>query len=169
MSALRLRRGKELREIRIEKDVAVLDGRRVAFERVDRDGELVGIRIDGREHSVVVAADGSRTAAANGGRIFVWCDGAASIFERAISGRAAAGATREAGGDLISPMPGRVRRVLVADGAPVARGDVLLVLEAMKMEHAIRAPADGTVRLRVAEGDLVEAGVELAQVESPHS
>ena len=63
-------------------------------------------------------------------------------------------------------MPGRVRRLLVEDGARVARGDVLLVLEAMKMEHAIRSPRDGTARLRVAEGDLVEAGIELATVEA---
>jgi acetyl/propionyl-CoA carboxylase alpha subunit len=157
MSVLRLRRGKELREIRLEKDAAVLDGRRVPFERVERDGELAAIRIDGREHRIVTAAEG--------GRLFVWCDGLVSVFERVGSGRAARGAAREAGGDLISPMPGRVRRVLVEDGARVARGDVLLVLEAMKMEHAIRSPSEGTVRLRVAEGDLVEAGVELAQVE----
>jgi biotin carboxyl carrier protein len=58
-----------------------------------------------------------------------------------------------------------VRRLLVEDGARVARGDLLLVLEAMKMEHAIRSPRDGTVLLRVAEGDLVEAGVELAAIE----
>jgi acetyl-CoA/propionyl-CoA carboxylase biotin carboxyl carrier protein len=66
-------------------------------------------------------------------------------------------------------MPGRVRRLLVEDGSHVRRGEVLLVLEAMKMEHAIRSPMDGTVRLRVAEGDLVDAGVELAAVESPGS
>jgi 3-methylcrotonyl-CoA carboxylase alpha subunit len=42
---------------------------------------------------------------------------------------------------------------------------VLLVLEAMKMEHSIRAPKDGSVRLTVREGDLVDAGVELAQIE----
>jgi biotin carboxyl carrier protein len=60
-------------------------------------------------------------------------------------------------------MPGRVRRLVAAPGAPVARGDVLLVLEAMKMEHAIRAPHDGILeRFLVAEGDLVEAGVDLA-------
>ncbi|HEY1251524.1 MAG TPA: biotin/lipoyl-containing protein [Thermoanaerobaculia bacterium] len=157
MSVSRLRRGEEVREIRIEPDAAYVDGRRVAFERVERDGALAAIRIDGREHAVVTAAEGSR--------LFVWCDGVASAFERVAPGRAAAAGAKEAGGDLISPMPGRVRRVLVEDGARVARGDVLLVLEAMKMEHAIRSPSDGAVRLRVAEGDLVEAGVELAQVE----
>jgi len=159
MSGSRLRRGEELREVRIEADAAVLDGRRVEFERVERDGELAAVRVDGQEHPVVTAVEGSR--------VWVWCDGVASAFERVSDRRssAGAGAPRETGGDLISPMPGRVRRLLVEDGARVARGDVLLVLEAMKMEHAIRSPMDGTVRLRVAEGDLVEAGVELAAVE----
>jgi acetyl/propionyl-CoA carboxylase alpha subunit len=154
MSVSRLRHGSEVREIRLEAGAATLDGRRIAFEPVERDGNLVGIRIDGTEHRVVIAADGSRT--------FVWCDGVASAFDRLSSGRGAA--ARESGGDLISPMPGRVRRVMVQDGARAARGDVILVLEAMKMEHSIRAPADGTVRLRVVEGDLVDAGVELAEV-----
>lgn len=154
MTAVRLRRGQETREIRIEAGEAHLDGRRVAFERVERDGRLAGIRIDGKEHPVVSAADGRR--------IFVWCDGDAAEFERASPSRSAV--SRDSAGDLISPMPGRVRRILVEDGARVARGDVLLVLEAMKMEHAIRAPKDGSVSLRVKEGDLVDAGVELAEV-----
>ncbi|HEY2798563.1 MAG TPA: biotin/lipoyl-containing protein [Thermoanaerobaculia bacterium] len=158
MSASRLRRGREEREVRVEADAASLDGRRIPFERVERDGVLAGIRIEGKEHPVVTAVEGNR--------VWVWCDGVVSAFERMSAGRsAAAAAARDAGGDLISPMPGRVRRVLVADGARVARGEVLLVLEAMKMEHAIRSPKDGTVRLRVAEGDLVDAGVELAAVE----
>ncbi len=157
MSGLRLRQGDSVRAVRVEREAATLDGRRVAFEAVERDGRLVGIRIGGREHAVVAAADGSR--------IFVWCDGVAWTFDRASGTRAAA--SKDPGGDLTSPMPGRVRRVLVAEGQSVGRGDVLLVLEAMKMEHAIRAPRDGAVRLRVAEGDLVDAGVELAEVRVP--
>ncbi len=62
-------------------------------------------------------------------------------------------------------MPGRVRKVSAAAGDRVERGMVLIVLEAMKMEHAIRAPKDGTLRrLLVKEGDLVDAGVELAEI-----
>ena len=154
MSGLRLRQGDSVRMLSVERDAATLDGRRRAFEAVERDGRLAAIRIGGREHPVVTAAEGSR--------IFVWCDGAAWAFERVSATRA--GTPKDPGGDLASPMPGRVRRVLVAEGQGVSRGEVLLVLEAMKMEHAIRAPRDGAVRLRVAEGDLVDAGVELAEV-----
>ena len=63
---------------------------------------------------------------------------------------------------LTAPMPGRVTRLLVEPGSPVRRGQPLLTIEAMKMEHTILAPADGRVeRLRFAVGDMVEEGAEL--------
>jgi biotin carboxyl carrier protein len=151
---VRLRQGTTTREVRIGEGAAFLDGRRVEFERRELDGRIVGIGIGGQEHRIVTAGAGDRT--------FVWCDGVARTFERVSTNRTAA--SRDHGGDLISPMPGRVRRILVSDGDAVARGQVLLVLEAMKMEHAIRAPRDGSVRLRVREGDLVDAGLELAEI-----
>ncbi len=155
MSGARLRSGDAAREIRVEGDAAIIDGRRVDFERRLAEGRVEGISIGGREHRIVAARDGRR--------VFVWCDGTAWTFERVAATRTAG--MRDHGQDLISPMPGRVRRTMVADGESVARGQVLLVLEAMKMEHSIRSPADGTVRLKVREGDRVEAGVELAQIE----
>jgi biotin carboxyl carrier protein len=55
----------------------------------------------------------------------------------------------------------------VSKGDRVSRGDAILILEAMKMEHAIRATADGVVvRIVPAEGDLVDAGAELAVIEN---
>ena len=68
----------------------------------------------------------------------------------------------EATGSLISSMPGRVVEVMVNEGRQVKKGDTLLVLEAMKIEHVITAPHDGTVQsLYYHEGDMVEEGVEL--------
>ena len=67
-----------------------------------------------------------------------------------------------AGGRLSAPMPGRVTRLLVEAGSTVRRGQPLMVIEAMKMEHTIIAPADGKVeRVRFAVGDMVEEGAEL--------
>ena len=65
-------------------------------------------------------------------------------------------------GGLKAPMPGNVTAVHVAEGDAVAAGDLLLVLEAMKMEHRITAPGDGTVRqVLVGAGDQVDNGALL--------
>jgi acetyl/propionyl-CoA carboxylase alpha subunit len=70
-------------------------------------------------------------------------------------------------GDIRSPMPGKVVTVGVALGDSVAKGQVLLVLEAMKMEHAMTAPFDGVVEaLSVSTGDQVSEGVALARLKS---
>jgi propionyl-CoA carboxylase alpha chain len=75
-------------------------------------------------------------------------------------------APTETPGSLHAPMPGKVIRVEVATGDQVEAGQVLLVLEAMKMEHTLRAPHDGTVReLDFDAGDQVEAGAILVVVE----
>lgn len=67
---------------------------------------------------------------------------------------------------VLSKMPGRVVKVLVAEGDMVAEGQGLLVLEAMKMQNEIGAPGAGVVRgLSVKEGDIVTAGAPLCRVE----
>ena len=59
---------------------------------------------------------------------------------------APAAAPAAAGGEtVVAPMPGTILSVNVANGAAVKKGDVLLVLEAMKMENEIMAPCDGTI------------------------
>jgi len=71
-----------------------------------------------------------------------------------------------ASGSLVAPMPGLVKQVLVAVGARVAKGEALLVLEAMKMEQVIRAPWAGRVSaLSVSAGQQVEAGLVLAVID----
>lgn len=70
-------------------------------------------------------------------------------------------------GSLLAPMPGQVVSVSVAVGDHVAEGDVLLVLEAMKMEHSIRAPASGVLSaVNFAVGDRVEEGALLAAIDT---
>jgi propionyl-CoA carboxylase alpha chain len=69
-------------------------------------------------------------------------------------------------GSLVAPMPGTVVRVVVEVGAAVAKGQPLVVLEAMKMEHTVTSPAAGTVvDLRVQAGQQVDAGAVLAVVD----
>ena len=73
---------------------------------------------------------------------------------------APAPAPAPAGASVVeAPMPGKILKISVAVGASVSSGDVLLILEAMKMENEISAPAGGTVReIRAREGDSVNTG-----------
>lgn len=73
---------------------------------------------------------------------------------------------RHAAHGLEAPMPGRVIAVKVEAGQRVGRGDEILIVEAMKMENAIRAPRDGVVgRVLAAVGDMVSPGVVLVELE----
>ncbi|AOT03956.1 acetyl/propionyl/methylcrotonyl-CoA carboxylase subunit alpha [Arthrobacter sp. U41] len=66
-----------------------------------------------------------------------------------------------------SPMPGTVVSVSVSNGDAVAAGQVLLSVEAMKMEHQLVAPLDGTVHISVSSGDLVKAEQVVATIHPP--
>jgi 3-methylcrotonyl-CoA carboxylase alpha subunit len=78
---------------------------------------------------------------------------------------ARAGQRRDKGG-LEATMPGKVIAVKAAAGQAVKKGDEIVVVEAMKMENALRAPRDGTVKaVHVKVGDMVGPGAVLAELE----
>jgi len=70
-----------------------------------------------------------------------------------------------AAGTVRAPMPGRIVKVLVEEGATVERGASVVVVEAMKMENELSAPVNGTVvRVFVGAGDAVERGAALVEI-----
>ena len=78
---------------------------------------------------------------------------------------AASPAAAPAGGtEVKSPMPGNILAVNFASGQSVKRGDVLFILEAMKMENEIMAPCDGTLTVTVTKGSTVDTGAVLATI-----
>ena len=80
---------------------------------------------------------------------------------------AAAPAAPVSGGKetVSSPMPGNILAVNVANGAAVKKGDVLMILEAMKMENEIMSPCDGTIlSVNVTKGASVETGAVLCVI-----
>ena len=80
---------------------------------------------------------------------------------------AAAPAAHVSGGKetVSSPMPGNILAVNVANGAAVKKGDVLMILEAMKMENEIMSPCDGTIlSVNVTKGASVETGAVLCVI-----
>ena len=149
----------------------------------ERGGDPIELVVDG-EH-VAVAGGGERRASARAqpGGIAVTIDGVRRVWACARDGAlqrvgidGGAWAFREqplalrrdlraAGAALEAPMPGSVLAVRVRDGDSVSAGDVLVVLESMKMELEVVAPADGTVqRLSVAPGDRVSGGQLLVTI-----
>lgn len=90
----------------------------------------------------------------------------ADIKAPAAKAPAAAPVAAPAGAQTISaPMPGTILKVNVSNGQAVKKGDVLMVLEAMKMENEILAPNDGTVSsVNVAQGATVESGTVLCSL-----
>ena len=114
----------------------------------------VSLELDGAPVAATVVRHGGEVTVISGGdtRRFV-------LYDPLAEAEAHAG---ETGGGLTAPMPGVVVALPVAPGAAVRKGAPLIVVEAMKVEHTIRAPADGTVEsILFAVGDPVEEGAEL--------
>jgi propionyl-CoA carboxylase alpha chain len=111
--------------------------------------EHVDLEVDGLRRRLAVHADGD----------VVWVDSPAGATRLTEIPRHPERGAALAAGSLTAPMPGTVVKVEAAVGSAVAAGDVLLVLEAMKMEHVVRAAADAVVeQVSVEAGQQVEAG-----------
>jgi acetyl-CoA/propionyl-CoA carboxylase biotin carboxyl carrier protein len=123
-------------------------------------------RVEGDE--VVVNLDGVTTRygwAANGDEVWVGRGGDAWRLLQVRETVDRTGPRSAGSGPLTSPMPGTVLAVHVTAGEEVRAGQSLVVVEAMKMEHAVRAPADGTVTdVFVKTGDRVSLDQPLARV-----
>ncbi|WP_405372041.1 MULTISPECIES: acetyl/propionyl/methylcrotonyl-CoA carboxylase subunit alpha [unclassified Microbacterium] len=122
---------------------------------VARHGDRIAVRIGDTVTTVVAVVQADR--------VFFSAGGATHEVHRV---RTDHGRGADALGDpeLVSPMPGVVVVTAVADGAAVAAGDAVVVVEAMKMEHVVRAEIAGVVSLRVTAGDSVARGQTLAVV-----
>ncbi|NYZ12722.1 acetyl/propionyl/methylcrotonyl-CoA carboxylase subunit alpha [Azospirillum sp. RWY-5-1] len=125
-----------------------------------------GVAFDGE--SLTASIDGLRTRAAvvfQGLDLTILGDGA--VWRLRLDDPTARAAEQDGGGGrLTAPMPGTVVRVLVEAGQTVEAGTPLMLLEAMKMEHVIKAPSAGTVTtLHFAAGDQVSEGAELLVIE----
>ncbi|MGW2153700.1 ATP-binding protein [Nonomuraea sp. NPDC001699] len=149
---------------------------RARFEEADvvHDPLPPGVSVvSARPEEVVLESDGLRRTfqvARYDGDDRVYVDSAAGAAVLTPVPRLPEPVEHVAPGSLLAPMPGSVLRVEVAEGDTVVQGQPVLVLEAMKMEHRIVAPAGGVVSdVRVEKGQQVEAGAVLAiiQEENP--
>jgi len=118
------------------------------------DGRLL-LRLDGRAFKARAVRDGDDWHVLRDGE------------HRRLSLAGLAAHEEDAGeGSLAAPMSGKVIKVLAQAGAKVSKGDALLILEAMKMEHTIAAPKDGVVKeILFDAGDQVPEGAQLVALE----
>ena len=115
----------------------------------------INVELDGRRSSAtVVRRAGELMVFAGGGSYRLELEKAAAMEEEDPAGR------------LVSPLPGSVIEVLVNSGETVAKGQALMIIEAMKMEHTISAPKRGTVRqIYFCKGEQVAEGAHLLEFE----
>ena len=138
-----------------------LDGREIAVDAVLARPDVLSLRIDNKAYEVKCERVG--------GEMHLWVGSvrfAAEVRDpRSFRGRVRA-ADDHGPKKLLAPMPGRVVRVLVSQGAEVEAGTGVLVVEAMKMQNEVKSPKKGTVqKILATEGDAVNAGDVLAIVE----
>ena len=117
--------------------------------------------VDGKPVVVEISPDGNTCVAKVNGQSFK-----VEVAEGAAAASSAPAASGKADGTVVSaPLPGTVTKVLVSSGDTVSAGDVLLTLEAVKMENEIKAPCDGTVGdIKAAKGATVQAGDTLVVI-----
>lgn len=152
-------RGQEL-SCRWQRDGAEVqldfDGQSFTFSILEEDAHFLELELAGRVEKVALFVDRRG--------IYVHCPHGNFFFERGQTQK-----RRSAGGhaaeELVAPMPGKILKVMVADGEAVNQGDTLMILEAMKMEHPIRAPQGGEVKaIHFKAGDRVAQGEELLEL-----
>jgi acetyl-CoA/propionyl-CoA carboxylase biotin carboxyl carrier protein len=121
-----------------------IDGDAITARLTDRDGDL-SVTIDGSTRRAWFRVDGAMT--------WVCVDGETWSLVEDVASRVRGAATFS--NDVRSPMPGTVVSVPAQTGHEVRSGQPLVVVSAMKMEHVLVAPRDGTVDILVREGDSV--------------
>ena len=130
------------------------------LELIDATGDAWRIALDGLQFSVRHAFDAE-------GRLHLEVDGAQAVITDLTMQPAQSRESASSSGRITPPMNGRVVAVLAAAGSKVKRGQGLIVLESMKMEHTLAAPCDGVLaELTCAVGEQVAPGKLLARVEA---
>ncbi len=134
----------------------LIDGREHEACVAERRGEDFTILFDGHKVQAKVIRDGQEYTIFQDGRVF--------YLHHYLPG-AEAGEDMTGSGVIITPMPGRLSRLMVAEGDRVEAGQPLLILEAMKMEHTLKAPLAGTVeQVAAQEGEQVTDGQLLVKI-----
>jgi biotin carboxyl carrier protein len=146
-----------------------VDGSKITVDdklfQVTRQG--ISVQVSGRPYSVEVSGDQATVDGISYPITVSSAGGLAAVASKPLPRkRAATAAATEDPGQVVAIMPGKILRVQVTEGDEIQAGDVLVILEAMKMENELRAKKSGIVRrVTVSPGDDVEMGELLVVVE----
>lgn len=168
--------GSATRAFRVELGEASAGRRSYQVEASPRPDGSLALRILGTQesqaHPLVVQTSQSEQAGASGQTLVRHVAHRSERFRFAVSDPAKAEKRKRSRGDasdqgaLTSSMPGQVLKVLVSEGQEVKKGQTLVVIEAMKMEHEVKAPGPGRVRkLSCTAGAMVSPGVPLVELD----
>ncbi len=161
-TVIRLRSGERVEHVRV---TGIAGAARATVEHggsysltATLDGDRLTVTLDGLRAQYLVAAADHR----------IWLSGGNGVAVLEEVREAPVRSEDEHSGDaeLVSPMPGTVVAVNGVTGSRVAAGTVVVVVEAMKMEHGLTAPVDGVVEVLVAVDDQVKVGQPLARIEA---
>lgn len=149
-----------------------INGKEIVLENIDRKGDTINFTLQGEDYSFCSKQNGHKVVLSSSDRNYsLHCHAGHAVFRgrdffiEEVSSTAKRTAAIE--GEAVSPMPGKVLQLKVAVGDEVVKGDPLVVVEAMKMEHTLRAGRAGIVAaLHCGEGELVEGGVNLVELEN---
>jgi len=153
------------------------ESREFEVEIIGREGAAMRVRVDGEEIATEVepAPGGGAIIRLGDDRIRVYgvrdrnsilvAAGPATFTFVPVEGRGRHGARGLAAPEISAPMPGKVLKVLVAEGDAIGEGQALIVLEAMKMETTLYAESPATVKkIRAAAGAMVDHGAVLIEL-----
>ncbi len=140
---------------------ASLDGQTHQVELIEASNGRLDLSIDGRHVPAYISSDGQTR--------WITIEGRTVRLTRQ-SAAQRAGGSHDGSSELIAPMPGQVRAVNIHAGDHVTKGQVLVVLEAMKMEIRLQAPFDGQVSsVDASVGETVEREQVLVKLDRPRA
>ena len=138
--------------------LATLGDKTISVEVLQAENGRLDLLIDGKHVIAYISSDAAKRWVTVNGRTIVLTKS---------SGAKRSGGGQDHSSELAAPMPGVVRSVNIEDGESVAKGQTLMVLEAMKMEIRIQAPFDGAVKsLMVKVGQTVERDQILVKIDN---
>ena len=147
----------------------------VKIQNVEKSSNELNFEFNGKTYQyqmvsrhndqIILQSNGQLIHALVGENQTLYKDDCVKIIQESLLKRTKKGHTGT-GDAMVSPMPGKIFKINVQIGAEVKQGDTLLILEAMKMEHSVKASMNGVIKeIFFQEGELVDGGVILASID----